>query len=91
MFSIEAGISQSNRRTSIPTLAVIDNMDELISSKKLNIFLERFIGGNYELLSLDTAMKDREGGYHHLIINKETMGEVNWKLFTEKMKAFLFS
>jgi esterase/lipase len=90
MFSIEAGISHSNRQTSIPTLAVIDNMDELISTKKLDTFLDRFIGGHYELLSLDTEMKNREGGYHHLIINKETMGEVNWRLFTEKMKSFLF-
>lgn len=91
MFSIVDGILQSNLRTIIPTLAVIDNMDELISTKKLNSFLDRFIGGHYELLNLDSEMKNRDGGYHHLIINKETMGEHNWKMFTDKMKAFLFN
>lgn len=91
MFRIVSNITQAKARLIIPTLAVVDTMDELISTKKLVNFLDKFADGHYELLRLDSEMKNRQGGYHHLIINKETMGEANWKLFTEKMKAFLFN
>jgi esterase/lipase len=90
MLGMVAAMSQSPRRIKIPTLAVIDTRDELISYKKLLHFLNRFISSHYELVQLDSGMNKRYGGYHHLIINQETMGEANWKMFTEKMTKFLF-
>jgi len=90
MFSIVRSVSQSTRRIKIPTLVVIDKKDELISYKKLRRFLHRFVNAHYELLQLDSDMSQRYGGYHHLIINQETMGVANWKMFTEKMTSFLF-
>lgn len=91
MFKILSNLKKPETRLTIPTLAVIDTMDELISTQKLIKFLDRYITGQNELVRLNSKMKDRQGGYHHLIISKETMGEKNWELFTEKTKTFLFT
>jgi esterase/lipase len=91
MFSIVSKILNSKAITTTSTLVFIDSMDELISTKKLFRFLNRFIAGHYELVALDSDMKNRSGGYHHLIIDQETMGAANWKLFTARLKDFLFA
>ena len=74
-----------------PAIAFVDPKDELISYKKLTRWGAKTSPGNFEVIGLDTAMKDREGGYHHLIVSEQTMGKKNWQMVTTKMMAFLFN
>lgn len=75
----------------IPTLILIDPKDELISYKKILRFIDRFSLTNYEVIILDDDLKSRNGKYHHMILNEETMGRNNWEMATGKMEKFLFT
>jgi hypothetical protein len=83
-------LKTSFNKLNIPTLIFIDPKDELISYKKLAEFSGRFALTNYQLVKLDSDLRARGGKYHHLIINKLTMGENNWEMVTRKMAKFLF-
>lgn len=74
----------------IPTLIIIDPRDELISYKKLQLFIKKFRLTNYKVVVLNDNRKDRDKSYHHLIINEKTMGAVNWRRTAIAMQQFLF-
>jgi hypothetical protein len=88
MFGMEAELERAGAgRSRVPTLVFLDPRDELISYKKIG----RYFGdGHNEVVQLDSRMRGRYGGYHHLIINESTMGKKNWALVVDKMGAFLF-
>lgn len=81
---VTSGFSQSN----IPTLVIIDPKDELVSYKRLKKRINRFSLSDYRLLVLDRQLKNR--GYHHLIIDEETMGKKNWGMVVDEFNKFLF-
>lgn len=89
MFGMETELWKAGAgKLPVPTLVFLDPWDELISCKKTGSY---FGGRNSEIVRLDSHMRGRYGGYHHLIINESTMGKKNWQLVIDKMGAFLFS
>lgn len=73
-----------------PTLVFIDPKDELISHKKLVQMVQQFQLSNYQIIALDSSMKDRKSKFHHLILSEASMGVQNWQMVTSQMKSFLF-
>lgn len=74
----------------IPTVIIIDPKDELISYKKLIRSIKSFRLTNYSVIVLNDDLKGRNGKYHHLVIDEQTMGTANWKMATQQIAAFLF-
>lgn len=74
----------------IPTLVIIDPKDELISYRKLLRFIKKYELTNYQVLSLDSRLGDRRGGYHHLLLDQRTMGVNNWNMAIAAMQQFFF-
>ena len=75
----------------VPTLILIDPKDELISYSKLVRYVKRYKLTNYQILTLNNELNGRKDRYHHLILDKETMGAANWALATKAMRQFLFN
>ena len=92
LFKNKRNILKTNfNKLNIPTIIFIDPKDELVSYKKLAKFSGRFALTDYQVVKLDSDLKARGGKYHHLIINKLTMGENNWEMVTRQMAKFLFN
>jgi esterase/lipase len=91
LFKNRRNILKTNfNKLNIPTIIFIDPKDELVSYKKLAEFSGRYALTDYQVVKLDSDLRARGGKYHHLIINKPTMGENNWVMVTQKMAKFLF-
>jgi esterase/lipase len=75
----------------IPTLVLIDPKDELISYKKILRMVKMFNLSNYEVMALDSDLTLRAGKYHHLIIDRNTMGQNNWDSVSQRLEAFFFA
>lgn len=78
------GIKQNDT----PTLVLIDPRDELVSEKGLmammkNHKLEKW--SLFEVSNDETTLKS--GAYHHLIIDEKSLGEKEWRIMVEAMKA----
>jgi esterase/lipase len=75
----------------IPTLVILDPKDELISYSKLVQQIKQYQLTNYQVLLLTDGNQNKKGGYHHLILDEETMGPSNWERATKAMSHHLFN
>lgn len=91
MFELESSLGGLSAGSGgAPVLVLIDPRDELISLSKLRKAAMQRTDGNVRIVTLNSAMRGRYGGYHHLIIDESTMGAANWGLACREMRAFLF-
>ena len=92
LFKEEARFQQHcSHYLNMPTLVIIDPKDELISYPKLVQQVRQFQLTNYQILTLNADLRDRVGGYHHLILDRETMGASNWETATNAIAQHLFN
>ncbi|MEN7548176.1 alpha/beta fold hydrolase [Rapidithrix thailandica] len=69
-----------------PTLTFIDPKDELISTKRLRQQIKQYRLSNWEIHYLNS----RAGkSHHHLIVDKYSLGQENWKKTTMIVENFL--
>lgn len=89
LFQYQDSIAKNDlTKLNIPTLAFIDPDDELISTNKLKKFSISNELDSFRIVELNSNMDDRDYGYHHLIIDKKSMGEENWNLFVSECQSF---
>ena len=77
--AIEHFEKNADSRLNIPTAVFIDERDEFISCSKLK---EMIVQKNLDQWQLHTVQKDNNSGEkisHHLIINRDNVGEDIWK------------
>jgi hypothetical protein len=75
--------------TNITTLIFIDPKDELVSLDLLQEYIQQFDLYNLRIIELSSNMNERQIKYHHLIVDKSTMGEENWNFFLSSVNKFL--
>lgn len=90
LFELEDRLEKSKwEKSNFPTLVFIDPQDEVVFSEKLSKNIKRF-GLNYwkiqELSTKDSQLKPR---YHHLIIDKDSLGVKTWQEVTKELLSFL--
>jgi esterase/lipase len=73
-----------------PTLVFMDPKDELISYKSLKTLLQQSRLSHWQLVPLRSNLTGRKVSYHHLILDRQTMGRANWDMVTGTMEKFLF-
>lgn len=73
----------------IPTLVFMDPKDETMSLDVLNQTIETCQLSNWHLLPLDSDHVDFDTRFHHMIMDKKTMGPKNWELFVHHVRNFL--
>lgn len=76
------------RHANIPTLVAVDPKDETMSFKKLKELIIKFKLTRWQVFTLDSKEVTKEIKFHHLIIDKQSMGERNWQNLTQKIKDF---
>ena len=91
IYKVMAGLvqkleSSKYQNTNQQTLVIIDPKDELVSLKKLKGLIEKYQLDQWEIYKLNSSYILK---YHHLIIDKQTMGKRNWNHLTVKMLRFL--
>jgi len=73
----------------IPALIVMDPKDEMLSFQSIKRFIDEKRLENWRLLAVDGGAG--QGNYHHLITNKEFVGENNWQIIWDEIEQFLNS
>lgn len=90
LFEMKKSIENHNYlNLNIPTLVVIDEKDELISLRKLKKIINKYQLTHWHVYTLDSQYVGKDTGYHHLIIDENTMGTGNWHRFQSRINAFL--
>jgi esterase/lipase len=87
--AIEHFEKNADDRLNIPTTVFIDERDEFISCSKLK---EMIVQRNLDRWQLHTLHKDNDAGEkisHHLMINKESVGENMWKQIKSSLRKHL--
>ena len=87
--AIEHFEKNTDGRLNIPTAVFIDEGDEFISCSKLK---EMIVQRNFDQWQIHTLRKDNDVGEkisHHLIINKDSVGEDTWKQIKSTLRKHL--
>jgi esterase/lipase len=89
LFEMKKSIENQNYLNfNIPTLVFIDENDELISLGNLKKIINKYQLTNWDVCSLDSQYVGKNTGYHHLIIDENTMGTENWHGFQSRIEEF---
>jgi esterase/lipase len=89
LFEMKKSIEKHNYlNLNIPTMVVIDEKDELISLGNLKKIINKYQLTHWHVYTLDSQYVGKDTGYHHLIIDENTMGTGNWHRFQSRIKAF---
>ena len=90
LFEMKKSIENQNYlNLNIPTMVVIDENDELISLGNLKMIINKYQLTHWDVCTLDSRYVGKDSGYHHLIIDENTMGTENWHCFQSKIEVFL--
>ena len=73
----------------VPTLVFMDPKDETMSLEVLTRTIEDCELKQWEILELDSDHIHEHARFHHMIMDKNTMGPHNWELFVHHVKDFL--
>lgn len=73
----------------VPTLVVIDPKDETMSLEGIKLTIEKCHLNQWSILALDSDHVNTHTRFHHMILDRETMGDKNWQLFVQHVKDFL--
>ncbi|MGD2089774.1 MAG: alpha/beta hydrolase [Candidatus Aminicenantes bacterium] len=89
LFEMKKAIENQNYlNLNIPTLVFIDENDELISLGNLKKIINKYQLTHWDVCTLDSQYVGENTGYHHLIVDENTMGTGNWHRFQSGIKAF---
>ena len=80
--------NQNYLNFNIPTLVFIDENDELISLGNLKKIINKYQLTHWDVCTLDSHYMGKNTGYHHLIIDENTMGTENWHGFQSWIEEF---
>jgi esterase/lipase len=80
--------NQNYLNLNIPTMVVIDENDELISLENLKKIINKDQLTHWHVYTLDCQYVGKDTGYHHLIIDENTMGTDNWYRFQSRIEVF---
>ncbi len=73
----------------VPTLVFMDPKDETMSLEVLKHIIEDYQLNLWNVLTLHSDHIDAHTRFHHMIMDKKTMGSKNWDLFVRNVKDFL--
>ena len=76
-------------RLNIPTLWFIDPQDELVSEDGLKALISRGTLDRWTLIELSHEGVSPRSGYHHIILNEESLGSASWRRMGEEIAAFM--
>ena len=83
-----AEISHKNLKK--PTMVIIDPDDELVSIKKMREFIrEKKLNDLWQVMEVSNEKTSLKKSFHHLIVDKDSLGENQWKLLLERLSSFL--
>lgn len=90
LFQLYRSLKQKKfAHTNVPTLVVIDPNDETMSVEEIKKTIAVYHLDHWRLLLLDSNHTGKQTKFHHLIIDKQAMGDKNWTVFTQHVKSFL--
>ncbi|MEI6389047.1 MAG: alpha/beta fold hydrolase [Spirochaetota bacterium] len=76
-------------KLNIPTLWFIDPEDELVSEDGLKALIRAGSLDRWSLVELSHEGVRPRSGYHHIILNEESLGSVSWQRMSEEIAAFM--
>lgn len=77
---------------SIPNLIVIDPKDELVSLKKIKKFVkDKKLESYWDILQVSNKETELKKSYHHLIVDRKSLGKNQWNSLLERLSAFIDS
>lgn len=77
------------KHANVPTLVFMDPKDETMSMEVLQQTVEDCQLSHWTILTLDSDHVDAQTMFHHMIMNKKTMGPKNWTDFVRHVKDFI--
>jgi len=85
----ENATSENYKSLDIPTLVLMDPKDELVSFRGINKIISKNKLSNWKLETIDNNSSQLPGKYHHLIVDKESLGIDGWQRLTKLMDSFI--
>ena len=73
----------------VSTLVVLSERDELIDSQEVNERIKQLKENLWKVIWVNNDETKLTTKYHHLIIDKESLGEISWNELTEEIKNHL--